>query len=431
MKTKFSYFLAILLLFFSQYGNAQPVEQSVKILISPNHSDWNYKLGDSANFDVTVLQNSIPIKDVKITYQVGLEKMKPSQQQTLVLPDGKLKIHAGTLTEPGFLRCIVTAEVEGKPFRNLATAGYDVLNIQPTVDKPNDFENFWNSAKLELSRVPLDVKMVLLPERCSELTNVYQVNIQNYANSRLYGILSVPKKAGKYPAILQVPGAGIRPYGPDVELADKGFIVLAIGIHGIPVTMDTTIYNNLSTGALKNYQYFNADNKDRFYYKRVYLGCIRANDFLTSLPEYDGVHLGVTGGSQGGALSIVTASLDSRVKYLAAFYPALSDMTGYLKSRAGGWPHFFNESNLPFFNNKEVINTLSYFDVVNFAKNLKVEGFYSFGFNDETCPPTSTFSAYNSITAPKSILIFQETGHWAYPEQRAKVNAWFLKKLKE
>lgn len=78
-----------------------------------------------------------------------------------------------------------------------------------------------------------------------------------------------------------------------------------------------------------------------------------------------------------------------------------------------------------------MINTLSYYDVVNFAKNLKVEGFYSWGFNDETCPPTSTYSVYNSITAPKSILIFQETGHWAYPDQRAKVNEWFMKKLKQ
>ena len=431
MKNRFRLLLGFTLFIFVQCLHAQPAEQPVKIIITPDHADWKYTLGDSVHFSVTVLQNMVPINNVKVTYQVGLERMVPSQLQTVILPDGKLSIAAGTLNAPGFLRCIVTAEVEGKKYRNLATAGYDVLKIEPTVEKPADFENFWNIAKSELAKIPVDAKMALLPERCSELTNVYQVNIQNYGNSRLYGILAVPKKEGKYPAVLQVPGAGIRPYGPDLELADKGFIVLSIGIHGIPVTMDTTIYSNLNAGALKNYQFYNADNKDRFYYKRVYLGCIRANDFLTSLPEFDGKDLGVTGGSQGGALSVVTASLDSRVKYLAAFYPALSDITGYLKSRAGGWPHFFNESNLAFFNNKDVINTLSYYDVVNFAKNLKVEGFYSWGFNDETCPPTSTYSVYNSITAPKSILIFQETGHWAYPDQRAKVNEWFMKKLKQ
>ena len=33
-----------------------------------------------------------------------------------------------------------------------------------------------------------------------------------------HGILNVPTKAGKYPAILKVPGAGVRPYGGDEGL---------------------------------------------------------------------------------------------------------------------------------------------------------------------------------------------------------------------
>ena len=69
-------------------------------------------------------------------------------------------------------------------------------------------------------------------------------------------------------------------------------------------------------GPLAGYWNYNLDDKDRYYYKRVYLGCVSANDFITSLPQYDGTNLGVTGGSQGGALSIITAALDTRVKYL-------------------------------------------------------------------------------------------------------------------
>lgn len=65
---------------------------------------------------------------------------------------------------------------------------------------------------------------------------------------------------------------------------------------------------------------------DHYYYKRVYMGCVRAVDFIYSLPEFDGKNLAVNGGSQGGALSIITAGLDNRIKYLAAFYPALSDL---------------------------------------------------------------------------------------------------------
>ena len=108
--------------------------------------------------------------------------------------------------------------------------------------------------------------------------------------------------------------------------------------------MEPEVYGNLASGALRSYYTLNLHDRDKFYYKRVYLATVRSNDFLTSLPQYDGRNLGVIGGSQGGALAIVTAALDPRVKYLAAYYPALSDLTGYLQGRAGGWPHYFQQA---------------------------------------------------------------------------------------
>jgi cephalosporin-C deacetylase-like acetyl esterase len=273
--------------------------------------------------------------------------------------------------------------------------------------------------------------MTLLPERCTEKVNVYHVNIQNYGNSRLYGILCVPKTEGKYPAILQVPGAGVRAYNGDIGTAEKGFITLQIGIHGVPVTMDPSVYGSLSQGPLSGYWNFNMDSKDQFYFKRVYLGCIRAIDFISSLSQYDGVHLGVTGGSQGGALSIVTASLDARVKYLAAYYPALSDVTGYLHGRAGGWPHYFDKNNLAYNNTKEKIESIAYYDVVNFARQLKVPGMYSWGFNDVVCPPTSMYASYNEIKASKQLHLALETGHWTYKEQNEKLENWLQESLKK
>ena len=163
----------------------------------------------------------------------------------------------------------------------------------------------------------------------------------------------------------------------------------------------------------------------------MYVGCIRANDFLTSLPQYDGKNLGVAGGSQGGALSIVTAALDSRVKYLVSYYPAHKRSNGLLKGRAGGWPHLFAKNNVAYNNTREKLNTVKYYDVVNFARLLKVPGMYSWGFNDETCPPTSTYAAYNVITAPKQLYLALETGHWTYPEQNEKTNNWMVDQLKK
>jgi cephalosporin-C deacetylase len=409
--------------------NAQPTEQFIKVVVAPDHSNWEYKIGEPVKFTISVLQNGNLLKNAVVRYELGPEKMLATKKDSLETTSGTLTVESEGMKTAGFLRLIAYAYVNGRQYRGLATAGFEPIKINPTVTMPNDFDSFWSNAKNELAQIPLDARITLLPERCTEKVNVYHVNIQNYGNSRLFGILCVPKAPGKYPAILHVPGAGVRPYNGDVATAEKGFITLEIGIHGIPVTMDQSVYDDLGKGALSNYWNYNMDNRDRFYYKRVYLGCVRANDFIVSLPEYDGTHLGVTGGSQGGALSIVTAALDTRVKYLAAFYPALSDVTGYLHGRAGGWPHYFEKNNVEFNNTKEKILTIAYYDVVNFARELKVPGYYSWGFNDETCPPTSTYAAYNQITAPKQLYLALETGHWTYKEQDEKLSEWLRGQL--
>lgn len=411
---------------FTAFG--QPSQQMVNIVLAPDHADWIYKVGEKVKFSVQVFEHGNLLHNVPLKYEIEPERMEPVKKDSVVLRNGQLTIDGGTMKQPGFLRCIVTVTYEGKTYRKLATAGFEPQHIQPVVQLPSNFLQFWDSAKKELAEIPMDATMTLMAERCTDKVNVYHVNLQNYpAGARLYGILCVPKKEGKYPALLEVPGAGVRPYAGDIKLAEKGLITFQIGIHGVPVDMEREVYNNLGSGALRGYMNYNLDDPDNFYYKRVYLGCVRANDFIASLPQYDGENLGVYGGSQGGALSIVTAALDSRVKFLGAYYPALCDLTGYLKGRAGGWPHYFqhNKNNTP-----EKIRTASYYDVVNFARQLKIPGMYSWGYNDEVCPPTSTFAAYNVITSPKELYPAVETGHWTFPEQVEKVQHWLLDKLR-
>ena len=72
------------------------------------------------------------------------------------------------------------------------------------------------------------------------------------------------------------------------------------------------------------------------------------------------------------------------------------------------------------------IATTSYYDAVNFAKRIRVPVHVAFGYNDETCPPTSMFSAYNALTAPKELLLALEMGHTVIPEVNQRVNEWLL-----
>jgi len=417
-------------LFISLAGLAQSRStQPIQVIVSPDKPDWTYEPNQEATFKIQVLKHQVPLHDVEVTYAVGPEKMQPTDEGKLKLKSGS-GIIKGKLSDPGFLRCEANVTIDGNTYRGIATAGYAPLDIQPTQKLPDDFQDFWNTAKANAAKIPLDAKMTLLPERCTETVDVFQVNIQNaMIGNRLYGILAKPKKEGRYPAVLSVPGAGVRPYAGIIDLAEKGIITLQIGIHGIPVTYEAGLYTDLGNGALRGYPFFNLDNRDSYYYNKVYLGCVRAVDFLHSLAEFDQDNLLVWGGSQGGALAIITASLDDRIKGLVSIYPALSDVTGYLHNRAGGWPHMFNAVNAPQMATEDKIEVSAYYDVVNFARNLKVPGFYTWGYNDDTCPPTSYYAAYNVINAPKELYLVQETGHWTYPEQQQQIKEWILMKL--
>ncbi len=407
-------------------GLSQAGTGLIKVLVSTDHKDWTYKITEEAKFTVQVFKYGSLLENVAVDYEAGPEMLPDIKKEGVVLKTGTLEL-SGKMKVPGFYRVRVWAVVDGKRYEGLATAGFEPDKIQPTVKDPADFDSFWTNAIAEARKINLDPKLTLMPERCTSEANVYHISFQNeIVGSRIYGILAVPKKPGKYPAILRVPGAGVRPYAGDSRTAGMGFITLEIGIHGVPVNLDPQVYLDLGAGALNGYNSVKMNDRNTHYYKRVYLGCVKAVDFIYTLPEFNGTDVSVTGGSQGGALTIVTAGLDKRIKYMAALYPALCDHTGYLNKRAGGWPHYFRNSEPK----PGEVETLGYYDVVNFARRVAIPGYYTWGYNDITCPPTSMYSAYNVITAPKELTIYQETGHWTFPEQVEILNNWLLNKLK-
>ncbi len=405
-------------------------KDSLSIVFKADHTDWIYRINEKPRITIVVFNNGKEVENMKLKYQIGPEKMPSFKSDSVTLKNSTFELPAYTMNVGGFLRYVVIAQVNGTSIKSMITAAFSPETITPTIKLPNDFNQFWQTAKESLAKIPVDAKVELIKEYSTDAVNVYQVSLQNINKSRVYGMLSVPKKQGKYPVVLKVPGAGIRPYKGDVALAERGVITFEIGIHGIPVNLEPQVYVNLTNGALNGYPALNLDDKDAFYYKRVYLGCVRALDFLAAHEGYDGRNMLVYGGSQGGALSIVTAALDQRVKYLGVYYPALCDVTGYLNNRAGGWPHYFNTASQQKNNTPKKLETVAYYDVVNFAKQLKVPGFYSWGFNDETCPPTSMYAAYNSIPSPKELAIYKETGHNTVPAQRDKMIEWLLSKMR-
>jgi cephalosporin-C deacetylase-like acetyl esterase len=394
--------------------------------VTADHGDWKYVPGEKVKFVITAKAGTA------VTYTVGPEMMPAESKSGTVPEGGTLEVDGGTMAGPGFLRCVVTAPGYG---RNLATAAFSPEKVQPTQQEPADFDAFWAKAKEELAAVPMDAKLTPMPQNNTEKADAFEVNLQNIGTapekvSRFYGILYVPHGEGPFPAMMSPPGAGVR--GPDTDIwkwTDRGFMVLYVGIHEMPVVPEEFRAQG-SKNVSGNYASVGLEDPAHYYFRRVLMGCVRADDYLVAHPKWDHKNLVMYGGSQGGYLSITTAALDPRVTALCPSYPAYCDETGYLHGRPSGWPGFkFNDMSDP--QREAKIATTAYFDTVNFARRLKVPGHYAWGYNDETCPPDSVFSAYNVITAPKELTVIKEMGHGRVPALTDIEHEWVMKQLKK
>ena len=407
---------------------AQIRGNNIVVTVEPDHKDWKYNVGETAKFVVEVRRSGTLIEGVSIDYSAGPE-MYQNEKKSLTLKDGSLKLQ-GKMSSPGFYRVDVTAHVDGKDYKGACAAAFSPEQLQPSTIMPGDFEAFWQQAIDDARKTDLDPTKRLLPERCTKDVNVYEVSFNNARwGSRTYGILCIPVKEGKYPALLRVPGAGVRPYGGDIYTASQGAVTLEIGIHGVPVTMEQKVYTNLNEGALNGYWEFGMDNRDKSYYKHVIVGCIRALDYIEQYTPWNGKECGVTGSSQGGFLSLVTAGLDKRITCYAPVHAALCDHTASLKGVACGWPHYF------YWNKgkgmEKQIECSRYYDGVNFARliNGQQKGWFSFGYCDDVVPPTTAWATYNIVKGPKEISPYQMTWHFWYQEQWDEWEQWLLTQL--
>lgn len=404
----------------------------ISIEITPDRTeDWRYSAGDSVAYDIVVRVDGKPLKNASVKYTFAREKMPAHETHRATLPDGRLRVKTAGMPCPGFLTCqVFLLDEKGATVADdLAQAAFDPEKLRPMTDMPEDFAAFWERAKAENAKIPMDPRVERAEQWCTDKVDVYYVRLQSFRKDNyVYGYVSVPKSKGPHPAVLYVPGAGVAKTKPSTYMAEKGVITMTLGIHGIPLDMPDENYDILKNGALYNYQFVNLDNRDQYYYKRVFMGCIRAIDYLFTRPEFDGERLMVSGGSQGGGLSIVTTALDPRVKYFVCFYPALCDHMGYLYDRAGGWPHMFDRTRAYFRTAERILNS-RYYDAANFARLIRVPGFFSWGYNDLSCPITSMYSAYNVVTAPKELVLELRNGHRRSERQNRLADAWMLRQF--
>ena len=423
MKRLFSTFIMLLGIFIVALAQSSN-HQYVTVVAEPDHADWTYHTGEEVHFTTYAIKENVRMAGAEITYSYGPDKLDAVKTATVKTgSDGMAHFTVPGAKEPGFTSVRVKVTLDGRTYSSMTNIAFDPYDIKPTTIMPDDFEQFWSCAIDKASQLPLQPTLRYCEKESNDRVDVYYLRLQSYKKGNyVYGVLTVPKSPGRKPAILRLPGAAVRSFNGPNELAYQGFVVLEVGVHGIPVDQSPEIYRQLENGALAGYTTIGIDNRDTYYYKRSILGCVRAVDYLCTRDDVDTMRIATYGGSQGGMLSIMTAALSPHVSALFSYFPAFGELTGYYNGRGGGWPHLFRNPNEP--NIQARMEVSRYYDTVNFARKLRVPGFYAWGFNDPACCPTSTFSIYNVITAPKQLQVGRDTGHWLYPWQLDNAMHW-------
>lgn len=433
LKKLFVSFMFVLIAFLSAQAENYPYRSDILWVTVPDHADWLYRTGEQAKIEIQLYRYGIPQDGVEVSYALGQELLPSERQGSVKLKNGRAVISVGTMRNPGFLDCVLKADIAGKSCTHHVKIGFSPEKLRPYTQQPADFVEFWNKAKNEAQQCPMTFTTKYVPEYSNEKVDCYLVKLQCYKKGQhVYGYLTRPKAKGKYPVVLCPPGAGVKTLKEPMRhrfYAEQGFIRLEMEIHGLNPELSPETFKDLSA-SFGDYLLKGLNDRDNYYMKKVYLACVRAIDYLTSLDEWDGKNVIVQGGSQGGALALITAGIDSRVTLCVANHPALSDMAGYKAGRADGYPHFFTKLNNYHTDTQEKLQTMAYYDVVNFARQINIPVYLTWGYNDNTCPPTTSYIVYNTLTCPKEALITPINEHWVSETTEHTQLDWIKSKLK-
>jgi cephalosporin-C deacetylase len=292
----------------------------------------------------------------------------------------------------------------------------ELIAYQGTNPRPGDFDVFWERALASLDAVDPETEFVDaadFPLGSGVAQHLYFNGTDGY---RVHAKVVRPAEP-KGPAVLLFHGyGGEQPKWVELlPYAAHGFTVAALDVREqvgfrTPSQAENrfTLHNHLVHGL--------DDGPDGLLYKHVYLDTRRLADIIGGLPEVDATRIATTGWSQGGGLSLVAAALTPSIKYTASVFPFLCDFqrTYDLNLEKGPYDEivtWFKKRDPRHLREKEVFTTLGYIDVQHLAPRIQAEVTLFVGMEDQTCPPSTQFAAYNKITAPKFTREYPDFGH--------------------
>jgi cephalosporin-C deacetylase len=288
----------------------------------------------------------------------------------------------------------------------------------PERDEPADFDDFW-AATLHRARaaatpaafVPYDAGLVTV--------EVHDVTYAGFDGQPVRGWFVLPRGADRpLPCVVQFVG-----YNGGRGLAHEWLHWSAAGYaHFVMDTRGQGSNGSLAgdtpdpspDGAPQTPGFMTRGVTDpsTYYYRRVFTEAVRAVDVVREHPAVDPTRVIVSGGSQGGGISLAVAGLADGLAGVLADVPFLchyrrateitdrmpyAELVSYCKTHRDQVD--------------QVFATLRYFDGVNFAARATAPALFSVALMDDVCPPSTVFAAYHHYAGEKSITIWPYNGH--------------------
>jgi cephalosporin-C deacetylase-like acetyl esterase len=383
-----------------------PLASAQKLSVTSDHADGVYDVGQTVSWSITWDGDPAGVE-----YTLRKGGLTEIAKGGLALTDGAATVTA-PIAEPGTLLLEVrgTKTGGGKPIRVLSGAIAGSAKIAPSAPIPDDFDAFWDARLKDLSAIPANP--VLTPgESKREGVSYWQITMDNINASHIRGQIARPTAGEKFPAILIVQWAGV--YGLDkswvTDRAADGWLALNILAHDLPIDQPQSFYKDQDGGALRNYPSIGNDDRMTSYFLRMYLSCYRAAEYLTQREDWNGQTLVVTGGSQGGLQTFVTAALHPKVTAAIANVPAGCDVLGPAIGRQCGWPMWYWQTGGK--DEAKVREAGRYYDVVNFAHRINSPMLVGIGLIDETCPPAGIYAAIGQVRGPVEAILLPKGAH--------------------
>jgi cephalosporin-C deacetylase len=350
--------------------------------------------------------------DMKVPVKKYVKKVNLAAGETGLEYDLKLV--------PGFYEAMLEMVDQDGARRELARTniGFEPEKILSPQDKQEDFDEFWAQTLTELRATDPEYKLTLLKEYSDDVRRTYRVDMTGFGGEPTCGILVEPVAEGCYETVINYMGYGAEIWYPNPSDApERVQFILCNRNQSLNRKPDED--NLWCTRGL--------ESKDTYYYRGVFADAVRAIDFVCSRPKVDQDRLYAEGGSQGGAITLVAASLDDRLDAIAPSVPFLSDYKDYFQivEWPGNW--ILEAAQQKGISEEDLYTTLSYFDVKNFTDRIQCPVLMGFGLQDVTCPPHTNFAGYNMIKAPKRWICYPERGHDVWREETwpQEVENWF------